>query len=390
MKSNTKLPLPLFCVSEGAFMSKIYVSRQVDQLTAKLYKSCRLCLCEEATQISLFANIVENVPYFEIANKFTDVAIEREDKLPTRICGQCSGKLAMFHEFKLKCEKSRSYLESIYNLLYKVSPGEHAKQEEMIGKEEQKDSIQENFEIVEVLEEEDDDDGETVEEEEDEEAMEEVQMPNIEEEFGFDQENNSYNVHLTEEGDLSFTPLPTETILPGDGSRALRRGYGPASTSMRRDTLVTTLQNQTKIEEHFSYVAEAGDKKEQSPRKSYSQKILLQTRPKKEHASTSADTDHVTKRKAAVKKIVVLPSADTPAPIKKSPPKTSVKHEVGVEKKFKNHCDLCGASYKLKSDFKQHIVEMHGMQDKIQCTLCGKVFVREVNSEIRRLDHRFD
>jgi hypothetical protein len=143
----------------------------------------------------LFSNVEENIKYFQIANNFTSIAIERNDKLPTRICEECSSKLILFHKFKIKCEKSRSDLETLYNLLYKISPAEQTKRQEELAKkyedqqkqEHQQQDVEENYEIVEVLEEDTADDASHL-------------MPIIDEEYPFVQENNSYNVHLSEQG----------------------------------------------------------------------------------------------------------------------------------------------------------------------------------------------
>jgi hypothetical protein len=197
-----------------------------------------------------------------------------------------------------------------------------------------------------------------------------------------------------------------------------RRGFSAASTSMRRDKFVTKTHNQTKIEEHITYVAIPELKKENS-RKSYSQKILLQ------NDEREADDDVINISPVLVPKEVSPPrklwnkktktnstneliqdlteiteGADlltqiTPKNDNESPPskkskivKKQIKHEVGVVKKHRHHCDLCGASYKLKTDFKQHILESHGVVEKIDCSLCGNTFAREVSFQIQKKNRK--
>lgn len=78
---------------------------------------CRLCLSEiseiEEQNISLFSDYMENMEYKEIAMQIANIHIQYDDKLPDKVCADCSFSLIQFFKFKQKCEVSERTLRRL-------------------------------------------------------------------------------------------------------------------------------------------------------------------------------------------------------------------------------------------------------------------------------------
>ncbi|KAJ6633402.1 Zinc finger protein [Pseudolycoriella hygida] len=90
------------------------------QLDIDVQKMCRLCLTVDESNLKSFfcsdilGGAIVAIP--KIYENITDIQVNKDDKLPPRICVACKTKISEFHLFKQKCINSNALLCKILNV----------------------------------------------------------------------------------------------------------------------------------------------------------------------------------------------------------------------------------------------------------------------------------
>lgn len=100
-------------------ISTITIKLSKEDMTHKLKFSCRLCLNEKRSQVSLFERTSRrtNLTNADIVQLFTDIAVDASDGLPGMICTKCENMLHLILDFKIECQDSNETLLAFYEML---------------------------------------------------------------------------------------------------------------------------------------------------------------------------------------------------------------------------------------------------------------------------------
>lgn len=146
-------------------VSTVTITMSKETMAHKLKLSCRLCLNEKRSQVSLFERTSRrtNLTNADIVRLFTDILVDPKDGLPGMICTKCENMLHLILDFKIECQDSNETLMAICEAFHSKEENEELKEDEgnMTVEEEDEEDMYEGNMTVEALEMDEEEEGDT-------------------------------------------------------------------------------------------------------------------------------------------------------------------------------------------------------------------------------------